>query len=106
MRPNIGYLIVQVDEEVKKIAEDRTLPSGIVIPASIVEYESESRPVAKTGRVLEANAASWKDGVSIPQPVKRGNRVWFKSHCGIRIGSGKQVLVLAEEEVIAYESDQ
>ena len=81
---------------VKRLEEDRTTASGIVIPAS-VEGEKPDQGVIKAignGKILE-------DGSSRKLDVKVGNKVLFGKYAGQSVKvDGEELLVMREEDIM------
>ncbi|MDD3448258.1 MAG: co-chaperone GroES [Gammaproteobacteria bacterium] len=80
---------------VRRQAEERTTPGGIVIPDSATEkpIQGEVLAVGK-GRILDS-------GEVRPMDVKVGDKVLFGKYSGteVKIG-GDEVLVLREEDIM------
>ena len=80
---------------VKRLEEERTTASGIVIPATAAEKPDQAAMVAVgTGKVLE-------DGSVRPLEVKVGDKVLFGKYAGqtVKVG-GEELLVMREEDIV------
>ena len=81
---------------VKRLAEDRTSPGGIVIPDSAAEKPSQGKVVATgKGKILE-------DGSVRPLDVKAGDKILFGKYSGTEVKvDGEDLLVMREEDIMA-----
>ena len=80
---------------VKRLEEERTTASGIVIPDSAAEKPDTGEVVAiGTGKVLD-------DGSSKALDVKPGNKVIFGKYSGQTVKvDGDELLVMREEDIM------
>jgi chaperonin GroES len=80
---------------VRRPADERTTPGGILIPDSVAEKPVEGVVVAiGGGRVLESGAVHHLD-------VKVGDRVLFGKYSGTEIKvSGEELLVMREDDIV------
>ena len=80
---------------VKRLEEERTTASGIVIPDSAAEKPDQGEIVAVgTGKVLD-------DGKIRPLEVKKGDRVLFGKYSGQTVKvDGEELLVMREEDLM------
>jgi len=80
---------------VKRLEEERTTASGIVIPDSAKEKPEQGEVVAVGhGRLLE-------NGTVLPLQVKQGDRILFGKYAGQTVKiDGEEHLVLREEDVL------
>ena len=81
---------------VKRLAEERTSPGGIVIPDSAAEKPSQGKVVATgKGKILE-------DGSGRPLDVKAGDKILFGKYSGTEVKvDGEDLLVMREEDIMA-----
>lgn len=81
---------------VKRLDNDRTTASGIVIPDSTAEKPDQ-------GEVLAVGPGKkTEDGKVIPVDLKVGDKVLFGKYAGQSVKvDGEEVLVIREEEVLA-----
>ena len=81
---------------VKRLAEERTSPGGIVIPDSAAEKPSQGKVVATgKGKILE-------DGSVRPLDVKAGDKILFGKYSGTEVKvNGDDLLVMREEDIMA-----
>mgnify|MGYP000568723918 FL=1 len=81
---------------VKRLAEERTSPGGIVIPDSAAEKPSQGKVVATgKGKILE-------DGSVRPLDVKAGDKILFGKYSGTEVKvDGDDLLVMREEDIMA-----
>ncbi|MBU3673247.1 MAG: co-chaperone GroES [Gammaproteobacteria bacterium] len=81
---------------VKRLAEERTSPGGIVIPDSAAEKPSQGKVVATgKGKILE-------DGSVRPLDVKAGDKILFGKYSGTEVKvDGEDLLVMREEDIMA-----
>ena len=80
---------------VKRLEEERTTASGIVIPDTAAEKPDQGEIIAVgTGKVLE-------DGSVRPLEVKVGDKVLFGKYAGqsVKVG-GEELLVMREEDIV------
>lgn len=80
---------------VKRLEEERTTASGIVIPDTAAEKPDQGEIMAiGTGKVLE-------DGSVRPLEVKVGDKVLFGKYAGqsVKVG-GEELLVMREEDIV------
>ena len=79
---------------VKRMAEERTSPGGIVIPDSAAEKPIQGEVVAVgNGKVLE-------NGEVRPLEVKVGDKVLFSKYGGTEVKiEGEDLLVLREDDI-------
>jgi chaperonin GroES len=79
---------------VKRMAEERTSPGGIVIPDSAAEKPIQGEVVAVgNGKVLE-------NGEIRPLEVKVGDKVLFSKYGGTEVKiEGEDLLVLREDDI-------
>jgi chaperonin GroES len=80
---------------VKRLEEERTTASGIVIPDSATEKPDTGEVVAiGTGKVLD-------DGKSKALDVKPGDKVIFGKYSGQTVKvDGEELLVMREEDIM------
>lgn len=80
---------------VKRLEEERTTASGIVIPDSAAEKPDTGEVVAiGTGKVLD-------DGKSRALEVKPGDKVIFGKYSGQTVKvDGEELLVMREEDIM------
>ncbi len=80
---------------VKRLEEERTTASGIVIPDTVAEKPDQGEIMAVgTGKVLE-------DGSVRPLEVKVGDKVLFGKYAGQAVKvAGEELLVMREEDII------
>ena len=80
---------------VKRLEEERTTASGIVIPDSAAEKPDTGEVVAVgTGKVLD-------DGKSKALDVKPGDKVIFGKYSGQTVKvDGEELLVMREEDIM------
>jgi chaperonin GroES len=81
---------------VRRMAEERTSPGGIVIPDTAAEKPIQGEVLAiGNGKILE-------NGDRRPLDVKVGDRVLFGKYSGTEVKvSGEEVLVMREEDIMA-----
>ena len=81
---------------VKRLAEERTSPGGIVIPDSAAEKPSQGKVVAiGKGKILE-------DGSVRALDVKVGDKILFGKYSGTEVKvDGDDLLVMREEDIMA-----
>ena len=81
---------------VKRLAEERTSPGGIVIPDSAAEKPSQGKVVATgKGKILE-------DGSVRALDVKVGDKILFGKYSGTEVKvDGDDLLVMREEDIMA-----
>ena len=81
---------------VKRLAEERTSPGGIVIPDSAAEKPSQGKVVATgKGKILE-------DGSVRPLDVKAGDKILFGKYSGTEVKvDGEDLLVMREGDIMA-----
>ncbi|MER1941739.1 co-chaperone GroES [Castellaniella sp. FW104-16D08] len=81
---------------VKRLDNERTTASGIVIPESAAEKPDQ-------GEVLAVGPGKkTEDGKVIPVDLKVGDKVLFGKYAGQSVKvDGEEVLVIREEEVLA-----
>ncbi|NIE82388.1 MULTISPECIES: co-chaperone GroES [unclassified Burkholderia] len=87
---------------VKRIEQQRTTASGIVIPDSAAEKPEQGEVVAVgNGRLLQ-------DGTQRPLQLKVGDQVIFGKYAGQTVKvDGEELLVMREEDVMGVlEADQ
>ncbi|HDR9082742.1 co-chaperone GroES [Burkholderia vietnamiensis] len=80
---------------VKRIEQQRTTASGIVIPDSAAEKPEQGEVIAVgSGRLLQ-------DGSQQPLQLKVGDRVLFGKYAGQTVNvDGEELLVMREEDVM------
>ena len=80
---------------VRRMAEERTSPGGIVIPDSAAEKPIQGEILAVgNGKVLD-------NGDRRPLDVKVGDRILFGKYSGTEVKvSGEEVLVMREEDIM------
>jgi chaperonin GroES len=80
---------------IKRIEEEETLKSGIIIPDTAKEKSQEGQVISVgTGRTLE-------NGSIAPLEVKEGDRILFGKYSGTEIKVESQdYLILREDEII------
>ena len=81
---------------VKRIEQQRTTASGIVIPDSAAEKPEQGEVIAVgTGRLLQ-------DGTQRELQLKVGDQVLFGKYAGQGVKvDGQEVLVMREEDIMA-----
>ena len=81
---------------VKRLAEERTSPGGIVIPDSAAEKPSQGKVIsAGKGKILENGSVRALD-------VKVGDKILFGKYSGTEVKvDGEEYLVMREEDVMA-----
>lgn len=81
---------------VKRIEQQRTTASGIVIPDSAAEKPEQGEVIAVgTGRLLQ-------DGTQRALQLKVGDQVIFGKYAGQTVKvDGQEVLVMREEDIMA-----
>ena len=81
---------------VKRLAEDRKSPGGIMIPGTAAEKPSRGKIVAVgKGKILE-------NGHVRPCDVKVGDKILFGKHSGTEVKvEGEELVVMREEDVMA-----
>ena len=81
---------------VKRLDNERTTASGIVIPDSAAEKPDQGEIVAVgTGKRTE-------DGKVLPLEVKVGDKVLFGKYAGQTVKvEGEEMLVIREDEILA-----
>lgn len=81
---------------VKRLAEDRASPGGIVIPDTVAEKPVQGTVVAVgKGMILES-------GLVRPCDVKVGDRILFGKYSGAEVKlEGEELVVMREEDVMA-----
>jgi chaperonin GroES len=81
---------------VKRLAEDRTSPGGIVIPDTAAEKPIQGKVVAVgKGKILES-------GEVRPLDVKVGDKVLFGKYSGTEVKmDGDELVVMREEDIMA-----
>ncbi|NYT23895.1 co-chaperone GroES [Alcaligenaceae bacterium] len=81
---------------VKRLDNERTTASGIVIPDSAAEKPDQGEIVAVgTGKRTE-------DGKVLPLEVKVGDKVLFGKYAGQTVKvDGEEMLVIREDEILA-----
>ena len=81
---------------VKRLEEERTSPSGIVIPDTAAEKPMQGKIVAVgKGKILE-------DGKVRPLDVKVGDKILFGKYSGNEVKvDGEELVVMREEDVMA-----
>ena len=80
---------------VKRIEQQRTTPSGIVIPDSAAERPEQGEVIAVgSGRLLQ-------DGSQRPLQLQVGDQVLFGKYAGQTVKvNGEELLVMREEDVM------
>ncbi len=80
---------------VRRIEEERTTPSGIVIPDSAQEKPIQGEVLAVgNGKIME-------NGEVRPLDVKVGDRVLFGKYSGTEVKvEGEELLVMREEDIM------
>ncbi len=80
---------------VKRLEEDRTTSSGIVIPDSATEKPDTGEVIATgIGKILE-------DGKVRPLDVKKGDKILFGKYSGQTVKiEGEELLVMREEDIM------
>jgi chaperonin GroES len=80
---------------VRRMAEERTSPGGIVIPDTAAEKPIQGEVIAVgNGKILE-------NGDRRALDVKVGDRVLFGKYSGTEVKvSGEEVLVMREEDIM------
>ena len=77
---------------VKRVAQEETTRSGLIIPDSAKEK-------AQIGAVIAVGAGRRdKDGQLIPMAVKAGDRVYFGKYAGTE--AGDEYLIVKEDEIL------
>ena len=86
---------------VKRIEEQETIRSGIIIPDSAQEKPQEAEVIAVgQGKRLE-------DGTLVPVDVKVGDHILFGKYSGQEIKlDGDEYLIMREDEVLAIIEDK
>ena len=81
---------------IKRLDNQRTTASGIVIPDSATEKPDQGEVIAVgPGKKTE-------DGKNIPVDVKVGDKVLFGKYAGQAVKvDGEELLVIREEEILA-----
>jgi chaperonin GroES len=81
---------------VKRLAEDRTSPGGIVIPDTAAEKPIQGKVIAVgKGKILES-------GDVRPLDVKVGDKVLFGKYSGTEVKmDGDELVVMREEDIMA-----
>jgi len=81
---------------IKRMAEERTSPGGIVIPDTAAEKPIKGKVVAVgNGKILE-------NGEVRPLDIKVGDAVLFGKYSGTEVKvDGEDLLVMREEDVMA-----
>jgi chaperonin GroES len=81
---------------VRRMAEERTSPGGIVIPDTAAEKPIQGEVLAVgNGKILE-------NGDRRPLDVKVGDRILFGKYSGTEVKvSGEELLVMREEDIMA-----
>jgi chaperonin GroES len=81
---------------VKRLAEDRTSPGGILIPDTAAEKPIQGKVVAVgKGKILES-------GEVRPLDVKVGDKVLFGKYSGTEVKmDGDELVVMREEDIMA-----
>ncbi|WP_455383869.1 co-chaperone GroES [Acidihalobacter prosperus] len=81
---------------IKRMEEERTTPSGIVIPDSATEKPVRGEVLAVgNGKILENGEVRALD-------VKVGDKVLFGKYAGTEIKvDGEEVLVMREDDIVA-----
>jgi len=81
---------------VKRLDNERTTASGIVIPESAAEKPDQGEIMAVgTGKRTE-------DGKVLPLEVKAGDKVLFGKYAGQTVKvDGEELLVIREDEILA-----
>lgn len=81
---------------IKRMAEERTSPGGIVIPDTAAEKPVKGKVVAVgNGKILE-------NGEVRPLDIKVGDAVLFGKYSGTEVKvDGEDLLVMREEDVMA-----
>jgi chaperonin GroES len=80
---------------IKRIEEEETLKSGIIIPDTAKERSQEGQVISVgTGKTLE-------NGSTVPLEVKEGDRILFGKFSGTEIKvEAQDYLILREDEII------
>jgi chaperonin GroES len=80
---------------IKRIEEEETLKSGIIIPDTAKERSQEGQVISVgTGKTLE-------NGSIVPLEVKEGDRILFGKFSGTEIKvEAQDYLILREDEII------
>ena len=80
---------------IKRIEEEETLKSGIIIPDTAKEKSQEGQVISVgTGKTLE-------NGSIVPLEVKEGDRILFGKFSGTEIKvEAQDYLILREDEII------
>jgi chaperonin GroES len=81
---------------VKREAEERKSPGGIVIPDIVTEKPTFGKVIAVgKGKILE-------NGEVRPPDVKRGDKILFGKYSGTEVKvDGEELVVMREEDVMA-----
>jgi chaperonin GroES len=81
---------------VKREAEERKSPGGIVIPDTATEKPTFGKVIAVgKGKILE-------NGEVRPPDVKRGDKIFFGKYSGTEVKvDGEELVVMREEDVMA-----
>jgi chaperonin GroES len=81
---------------VKREAEERKSPGGIVIPDTVTEKPTFGKVIAVgKGKILE-------NGEVRPPDVKRGDKILFAKYSGTEVKvDGEELVVMREEDVMA-----
>ena len=80
---------------VKRIDEQETTRSGIIIPDSAQEKPQEAEVVAV------GNGKRLEDGKVVPLDVKAGDRILFGKYSGNEIRlDGKEYLIMREDDIL------
>src|ERR1700674_2979328 len=81
---------------VKREAEERKSPGGIVIPDTAAEKPTFGKVIAVgKGKILENGEVS-------PPDVKRGDKILFGKYSGTEVKvDGEELVVMREEDVMA-----
>lgn len=81
---------------VKRMAEEKTTPSGIVIPDAATEKPDQGEIVAV------GNGKIGDDGKVLPMNVKVGDRVLFGKYSGQAFKlEGVEYIIMREDDIIA-----
>ena len=85
---------------IKRIEEEETLKSGIIIPDSAKEKSQEGEVISVgKGKTLE-------NGTTVPLEVKKGDRILFGKYSGTEIKvEAQDYLILSEDEIIGILSN-
>ncbi len=81
---------------VKRVAEEKTSPGGIVIPDSAAEKPVKGEVLAVgAGKVLD-------DGKRLPMDVKVGETIMFGKYSGTEVKlDGDELVVMRESDIMA-----